>query len=352
MSRPPSSRLASASIEGTLLVWSINSSNSGQARRRDERTSMPLVIAVDLGGTKIRVGTVETDSGLVRVHDEIPTPSHAHLIVSSVVRAVRELMERDSGAIAVGIASAGVIDTDTGTVVSAGPTIPGWAGTLLGARVSNATGLRTLVMNDVHATALGELAYGALVGLEAGLVVSVGTGVGSAATLGRRVACGQHGLAGTGSRIESVASGPSMTRAYNRLASSPASDFREVIRRVELGDASARDVILEGGRALGCWLGPQIDLIDPALVLLAGGVTRGGPVWLDAVAEAAQSSVDPRLSAVALSPTQLGDHAPLLGAALRSVEEMQGVDGRGTPPLKTSGPWRDRAGHPQIQDLH
>jgi hypothetical protein len=200
MSRPPSSRLASASIEGTLLVWSINSSNSGQARRRDERTSMPLVIAVDLGGTKIRVGTVETDSGLVRVHDEIPTPSHAHLIVSSVVRAVRELMERDSGAIAVGIASAGVIDTDTGTVVSAGPTIPGWAGTLLGARVSNATGLRTLVMNDVHATALGELAYGALVGLEAGLVVSVGTGVGSAATLGRRVACGQHGLAGP--RIE------------------------------------------------------------------------------------------------------------------------------------------------------
>jgi glucokinase len=286
--------------------------------------SVALVIALDLGGTKIRSAIVETDAGLVSDVRERPTPGSAGAIVGAVVRLARELLDVAPDAVAVGIASAGVIDTETGNVTSAGPTIPGWAGTPLGTQVRTATGLDTCVLNDVHASACGELYYGALAGRDAGLLVAVGTGVGSAATVQGTIVRGEHGLAGTGLRIESVASGPSILRAYNHLASSVAGDLREVARRLTLGDPLAHEVVVEAGEALGRWIGPQVELIDPALVVLCGGATRVGSLWLEAVTRSVRSSVDPRLSDVHLESSRLGDHAPLLGAARQAIIENPG----------------------------
>lgn len=273
---------------------------------------MPVVISVDIGGTKIRSGLVDgAAAGQLR---ESPTPRGSDAIIENLLDEVGRLHRENPDAVAIGVASAGVVDVSSGRIVSAGPTIPGWSGTAL-ARELGSTGLPVAVLNDVHAHALGEATHGALKGLGSGLLVAVGTGVGTAAVLGATVVTGVHGLAGTGARIEPIAAGPGMVEAYNRTASRSVRDLRAMARLLTAGDRHAHAVVHEAGFALGRWLGPQVDLLDPAAVVLCGGVAALGPAWVDAVVAGLRSAADPRLAEIPVVPATLGDRAALIGAA-------------------------------------
>src|SRR5699024_6310203 len=150
------------------------------------------VLAADLGGTKISAGLVD---GAGRVHARRTVPTGAMSGPDAVVATLVEVLAavraeaavvppaavagtRDALApaapVAVGIGSAGGVDSATGRIVSATDAIPGWAGTDLGARVNQALDLPTRVLNDVHAHALGEATAGAGVGASSLLLVAVG----------------------------------------------------------------------------------------------------------------------------------------------------------------------------------
>lgn len=279
---------------------------------------MPQVIAIDIGGTKVRSALVETVSGAISQVSERATGDGAEAIVASVIAAAKALQQQGRPQ-AIGIASAGVIDPLTGSVASAGPTIPGWAGTELGARVAAVCGLPTSVANDVHAAGWGELGYGGLRGSRTGLLVAVGTGVGVAACINGAVVLGAHGLGGTGARVETVASGPGIVRLHNAAAAQPARDLREVSHRLSAGDAVAHSSIVAGAQALGRWLAPQVELLDPETVIVCGGVTHLGAVWHETLAATVRQAVDSRLADVAIELSALDDHAQLLGAAWQAV---------------------------------
>ncbi len=208
--------------------------------------TLPATVAVDVGGTKIRAGSV-IDGRLAHVRG-VPTPATAGAqavldtiaeVAAAVIADVPGSGDAESGADLawrIGIGAAGVIDPATGVVVSATDSLVGWAGTELTAELSARTGLPVRAVNDVHAHALGESFAGASRGTRSSLLVAAGTGIGGGFITDGRLLTGRNSAAGhighvssaaaagldcpcggTG-HVEAIASGPGILAAYRRLA--------------------------------------------------------------------------------------------------------------------------------------
>lgn len=229
--------------------------------------TLPATVAVDIGGTKIRAGSVI--GGVLRHVRHVPTPAAegAAAVLDTVAEVVAAVIAEshasraadsaagsglaDAGSVGgdsarvarssvdldwrIGIASAGVINPATGVVVSATESLAGWAGTELTAELESRTGQPVRAVNDVHAHALGEAAAGASRGMSSSLLVAAGTGIGGGAIIsgslltGRNSAAGHIGhvpssaaagllcpCGGTG-HLEAIASGPAILATYQRL---------------------------------------------------------------------------------------------------------------------------------------
>ena len=236
--------------------------------------TLPATVAVDVGGTKIRAGSV-IDGELAHVRS-VPTPatSGAQAVLDTIAEVTAAVVAEASGshgatsgmgsdgtvepisggagsgsvrtgsdaefAWRIGVGAAGVIDPATGTVVSATDSLPGWAGTDLVAELTARTGLPIRVVNDVHAHALGEAAAGASRSTRSSLLVAAGTGIGGGfitdghLLTGRNSAAGHIGhvpsaaaaglpcpCGGTG-HVEAIASGPAILNTYRRLVDASA----------------------------------------------------------------------------------------------------------------------------------
>ena len=229
--------------------------------------TLPATVAVDIGGTKIRAGSVI--GGVLRHVRGVPTPAAegAAAVLDTVAEVVAAVIAEaqasraadsaagsglaDAGSVGgdsarvarssvnldwrIGVASAGVINPATGVVVSATESLAGWAGTELTAELESRTGQPVRAVNDVHAHALGEAAAGASRGMSSSLLVAAGTGIGGGAIIsgslltGRNSAAGHIGhvpssaaagllcpCGGTG-HLEAIASGPAILATYQRL---------------------------------------------------------------------------------------------------------------------------------------
>lgn len=239
--------------------------------------TLPATVAVDVGGTKIRAGSV-IDGELAHVRSvSTPATAGARAVLDSIAEVAAAVIAETSGsrgagsasrgavsgshgagstssaaesgggdgsdsdfAWRIGIGAAGVIDPVTGTVVSATESLPGWAGTDLVAELTVRTGLTVRVVNDVHAHALGEAGAGASSGTRSSLLVAAGTGIGGGFITDRHLLTGRNSAAGhighvpsaaaaglacpcggTG-HVEAIASGPAILQTYRRLADASA----------------------------------------------------------------------------------------------------------------------------------
>ncbi|MFE0651976.1 ROK family protein [Streptomyces sp. NPDC059534] len=299
---------------------------------------MTLVAGIDIGGTKTAAGLVDPNGTLLARHT-LPTPAAdgPAAVVAAAVRAVREL---GGPVAAVGVGSAGVVDPAAGRIVSATDALPGWAGTELRRDLEQALGVPVSVDNDVHAHALGEAWLGAAAGHRQVLLVAVGTGIGASQLIDGRVHHGARFVAGHAGHVpvpaaagvactcggsghaEAVASGPALLAAYARCEG-PVSSLAEVSARAAAGEESARRVLARGARALGEALGGIVNMTDPELVLVGGGVSGCGPEWWDPLRKAFAAELLPPLKGVALRPATLGGDAAVLGAARLAREVLR-----------------------------
>ncbi|WP_182170948.1 ROK family protein [Flaviflexus equikiangi] len=283
------------------------------------------ILAIDIGGTKVRAGLVDENStSLVRTIATAPGPGETS-IMPSILRLVGEY----SGYSSIAVASAGVISE--GRVVSATDLIPHWAGTDIAGELA-VTGVPVSVLGDVHAHGLGEAVYGAARGHHSSLTVGVGTGIGGAYVSHDGPMVGAHGVAGhighvshadardltcscgrTG-HIEPLSSGTGMVEAYERLTGELVSG-RELDQRAENGDQSAISVLSGGGFALGDVLGSLANTLDPGIIVISGSVSRSAAFWWPSLIAGYRSSAMDPVSATPLVRGELGDDAPLLGAA-------------------------------------
>lgn len=317
---------------------------------------MPLAIGVDLGGTNARAAVVDADTGeIVAAHKEPLRDRTPSRVVEVVAHAVREatgaagLDPRARGVVGVGVA--GQCLGRTGVVLNA-PNL-GWRDVPFGDLLHAALGLEVRVANDLSVAAWGEKRFGAAKGIDDVILVFVGSGVGSGLILAgrpydgaqglagefghvkvrpprretkvRRCGCGQDGCleaytsgVNVAARVrEEIAAGAStrvMELAGGDLARVSASTVDDAFRA---GDAYAIALWEEVGELLGTATANLITLLNPARVILGGGVFLGSP----GLAAIARSWLDRTVSRSAttgltIEHAWLGDDAGVIGAAV------------------------------------
>lgn len=299
-------------------------------------SDVDVVAAVDIGGTKIAAALVDRD-GAVLSRATTPTPAGdgPEAILDAVVRLVGDL---GSAPVAVGVGSAGVIDPVSGMVLGATDVLHEWAGTDLRGGLAQRFGLPVAVANDVHAHGLGEARYGVGREHDSVLTVAVGTGIGGAFVAGGTLMAGPHAAAGhvghvpspaaellmctcgaTG-HLEAFASGPALAREYSRRSGEEITDLRDVAARAADGDQVAADVLCDGGAAVGSVIGGLINVLDPSVVVVGGGVASVTGTWWGALLDAAAREVLPVLTDVPVVRSEFAGDAALLGAAAMAWE--------------------------------
>lgn len=295
-----------------------------------------MILVADIGGTKI--AATRFDNAGARCVDiyQNPTPAQQGAIgvVDATVALLTSLQRRED--VAVAISTAGVVDTVSGTVISATSSIPGWGGTRLAALISERLGLPTWVLGDGNAFGVGlSLEFEAT-----NLVVLVaGTGIGGSVILAGDPVLGTHHAGGhlghvvspeaagmpcpcgrTG-HLEAVASGYGILAWYHAHGGDAAvTTTRELIGRP--ADKAAHAALVTGGRALGAAAGGLVNAIDPELVVVAGSIARAGDPWESAVRAAYQDTLIPSVSATRLEVSAAGAETALRGAAHYVMRRM------------------------------
>ena len=312
------------------------------------------VVALDIGGTKVGGALVRYEPGLApRVTHHTSVPTEAARGGADVLARVRafalELLaaaraDADCDVLGVGVSSAGTIRESDGLVAFANDIMPGWMGQPLGAALEEACGLPVAVLNDVHAHGLGEARHGAACGARVAIIAAAGTGLGGAVIINGDVFSGAHGYAGTlghclhpaalgvpsgwpgTGHLESVVAGSGIEERY-RAAGGEALSGAQISARANAGEALARSVIEQSGRALGESIASWADVLDPELVVLSGSVTKAGAIWRDALQAGFESFCLPDLAGLPLVDAVLGDDAPLIGAAERLLDKVRRTRG-------------------------
>ncbi|MEU0094224.1 ROK family protein [Kribbella sp. NPDC006257] len=315
-----------------------------------------VVVAVDLGGTRMKCGLVAAD-GAVLHRETRPTPralpASGHggrAVLDALLETVVELGQKAAAdghrVRAVGVVVPGIIDAETGTV---GAENLAWAGTPVLAELRAAIGhdQRVVLAHDVRAGGYAELRQGALTGTTNSLFLPLGTGIaaamvvdgslvsgdGYAGELGHTrfvngeaaelCACGQWGC------LETVASAAALARRYGVRTGRVVDGSREVLELLADGDPDAEAVWKEAMAALVDALVLYTTLVAPTRIAIGGGLVGAGETLLAPLREgvAARLTFQRRPEIVA---AELGEEAGCLGAALMawdSVIEDESGDG-------------------------
>ena len=307
---------------------------------------MAHAVGVDLGGTKTAAGVVSEDGALL-FSETIPTLNRAGGeavldATATLVSRIRLRAQADGLSVAgVGVGSAGVIDAGRGVVVSATDAIHGWAGTALTEGLAGRLGLppsAVRAINDVHAHALGEAWRGAAAGTASSLLIAFGTGVGGSMVLAGRPLLGHRFVGGHvghlaspyayaeaealpcscggSGHVEAVASGPAIHTAFLRLGGSPAvPDTRAVFALAHDGDPAARQAVRTAAAAAGQAAGGLVNILDPEIVVISGGLADAGELWWKPMKAALRRELLDPLVRVPVLRATLKNSAAIVGAA-------------------------------------
>ncbi|MCW3156963.1 ROK family protein [Micropruina sonneratiae] len=283
------------------------------------------VIAVDIGGTKTAAARVDSAGGVVGLRTATTPARHGpQAIVNTAVELVHQL--DDPSVSAVAVAAAGVIDSKRGVVVYATDLLRDWAGTRVADQVTARVGRPTYVLNDVHAHALGEaIATDA----ESLLLVAAGTGLGGGIVHAGRLLTGAHHCAGhlghapcpeaAGLRcscggeghLECLASGSGLVSASGGRFP----DAKHLAAAATAGDPDAAACLERSGAALGRAIGGWVNLLDPDIVVVTGGLADSGELWWGPLLRTAAQEALPVARPVRIQSAHLGASAALVGAA-------------------------------------
>lgn len=310
-----------------------------------------MILAFDFGGTKNTCAAFARDANGAWQLDALercasPPDADGAYDYAAMSEMARTLLKAGT-AEAIGISFGGLVQASRGMVVLSHH-VPGWESVRLCDMVAQEFQTRVVMDNDANVAALGEARFGAGRGCASMLYITVSTGVGGGWILDGEIYRGANELAGEighmvidpqgppcmcGRRgcVEQMACGRAIARMA-REALERAPERGGVLRRLiqndialltglrvqqaaAAGDALAGEVMTQAARNLGFAIGNVICLMNPARVVLGGGVTKAGAGYLETVRAAARVNVMPELrEAVDVQPAQLGDDAPLWGA--------------------------------------
>ena len=303
------------------------------------------MLGLDIGGTKLAAGVLTHDG---KVHAFRSVPTRREEGPERVIRRLFDLGRRvldDSGLdgelAAVGISCGGPLDSAEGVLIAPFH-LPGWRDVPIAALTSAEFGLPAKLHNDATACALAEHRYGAGRGAESVLYLTISTGIGGGAVVGGRLMTGAAGNGGefghitvdTGGRpcrcgrrgcLEAHCSGSNIgARADEALGDHPdsvlaqlgrAPTAADVARAARAGDPLARAIWDETIILLGRGLTDLVNVFEPNVVVLGGGLTRSADLLLPGLRRILRTDpMPPAAKAVRLEVTPLGDANAVVGA--------------------------------------
>jgi glucokinase len=314
---------------------------------------MRVIVGVDLGGTNIVVGGLPEDGSRVYAlaSERTPVQQGAEAVVGLINQMIQRCVEatqreaRGAEVVGVGIGAPGPLDTAKG-IVHFAPNLA-WRDMPLRDRIAEGVHLPSTLDNDANCAVLGEWWRGAAQGGRIVVGFTIGTGIGGGIVLdgqlfhgasdvaaeightsidlnGRRCKCGNSGC------IEAYASGPAIAAravegleagATSRLAeyvkgNLAAIDAQVVYHAAKDGDGFAREVVRDTARFLGTTVANVINILNPDVVVVCGGVTLAGEqLFAPLREEVRRRAFKPAVSACRIVPGALHGTAGVYGAA-------------------------------------
>ncbi len=280
----------------------------------------PAILAVDLGGTRMRVAVFGLD-GVLRTKSVSPTPPDRP---QALPEAMREAIA--AGGAEIGLAVVGVpgpVDYVRGEPLRL-PNLPAWEGRLSGRGLADALRLPVIFANDADLAAVGEHRFGAGIGTSDMLYVTASTGVGAGVIIDGRLLHGRRSLAEAGHMVIDRRSGGTMESlgSGTALARLAGEDAALVAQRVRAGDARAREHFLDVADALAIGILNLVYCFMPERVVIGGGLAQAGELLLAPVREYVARHGDSSVSGADIVPAQGGDDVGLLGAFAIGLQSL------------------------------
>ena len=318
-----------------------------------------LVAGIDIGGTNqtVAIATPEGDV-LTRSRAQRPPGGTAEDLVRSISALLEEALAEAAQATpgtqltGIGIGFGGPVDHAQGTILTSHH-VAGWSGFPLRQTLTERFGVPVVLDNDANAGALGEARFGVGHDFSDFLYVNIGAGIGGGIIVRNRLLRGAHGLAGEighmtvvpggapcdcGKRgcLEAYASGRSLGRRARAATSadptagaailalaggrSDAVDGHHLMQAATAGDRLALTLVRQTAGYLGLALGNAANLLDPAAIILGGGVAGAGDVLLTPLREHLAWHLMPGMPAPAILQAALGYDAGVMGAIALALE--------------------------------
>jgi glucokinase len=301
---------------------------------------MTHTVAVDIGGTHIRVAVYEPNSVTPVAHQRTRSLAHEPGVYDRLERAIESVWPQGKVR-AIGIASPGPLDPHTGTILAT-PNIPEWRNFPLTAKLAAHFDVPAYLDNDANMAGLAEWQFGAGKGHQDVVYLTISTGIGGGvisngcllqgfrgmgAELGHMIidpdgppcGCGQRG------HIESFSSGPSIARYVREqlaagqkssLEGQPKSTSAQIAEAARSGDALAISAFERAGFYLGIAVANYLAVFDPSILIFGGGVSQVGELLFKPFETSLRKhTFHPHyLDGLVITRAALGDDAGLLGA--------------------------------------
>ena len=305
-------------------------------------------IGVDIGGTKVLGGVVDSSGNILTTHREDTPKAGGAALTETIIGVIQELLAQHE-ATSVGISAAGFVSSDRQTMLAT-PNIADWNGINLKAEISREIDLPIVIENDANAAAWGEAIYGAGRGESEIMMVTVGTGIGGGLVNNGALYRGAFGVAaefghmrlvpgghpcgcGAFGCFEQYASGSALhrhlleaiaidpSRAQSLLARG--NGTIEGIKGNHITDAAREGdpIAVEAFNTTGDWLGAGIAslcvIVDPACVVIGGGVIDAGELLMRPTRFAIEKYMpfSGKHPAPKVLTAELGNDAGLVGVA-------------------------------------
>ena len=317
------------------------------------KKGVKVSIGIDLGGTSVKYA-LGTERGEILKEDEKPSYAQDEVkkILDNIGDCILEMKEHAQSnglnPLAVGVGTPGTVNVPHGILMGSTPNFRCWKEVEVAKELKKRVHLPVFVDNDANLMALGEATFGSGIGKENVICVTIGTGVGGGIIINRQIYRGAYyagaelghstliagGLAckcGGDGCLERYASATAMIRIYKQHARKANEDLsskeitvKDIFKQAKKNNPIAKQTVQDSAYYLGRGLASFINIFNPNIIIIGGGVAQAGKIYIDKVRETTLQYAMKRTSEnVEIVAASLGNKAGFLGALYFALQCME-----------------------------